>query len=395
LFSNRTPGDLRPNRLALAIESRQRSGRPIVDLTESNPTRAGLVYPPGLLAPLADPRGLGYEPRPFGLPAARAAVAADYARRGVDVAAERIVLTASTSEAYSLLFKLLCDPGDDVLVPRPSYPLFDHLTRLDGVAAQPYDLEYHGAWSIDVASVERALTPRTRALLIVSPNNPTGSFVSQAELDRLAGICAAREVVLIADEVFADYELAPGAARAAGRVLDRRDVLAFSFGGLSKSAGLPQVKLGWIAAAGPDAVVKRALRRLELVCDTYLSVSTPVQIAAAELILRGAAVRAQIQARVAANYRQLTMAASAAPACRVLAAEGGWYGVLHVPTRGPEEDVVVDLVDREGLVTHPGYFFDFPRESYLIVSLLVPEDVFATAVPRLLRHVDGTTRGQA
>ncbi len=394
MFSKRTPGDLRPNRLALAVENRQRSGRPIVDLTESNPTRAGFIYPPDLLAPLADPRGLGYEPRPFGLPAARAAVAADYARRGVDVAAERIVLTASTSEAYSLLFKLLCDPGDEVLVPRPSYPLFDHLTRLDGVAAQPYDLEYHGAWSIDVASVERALTPRTRALLIVSPNNPTGSFVSQAELDRLAGICAAREVVLIADEVFADYELAPGAARAAGRVLDRRDGLAFSFGGLSKSAGLPQVKLGWIAAAGDDAVVERALRRLELVCDTYLSVSTPVQIAAAELILRGAAVRAQIQARVAANYRQLTTEVSAAPACRVLAAAGGWYGVLQVPTRGPEEDVVVDLVDREGLVTHPGYFFDFPRESYLIVSLLVPEDVFATAVPRLLRHVDGTTRGQ-
>lgn len=395
MFSNRTPSDLRANRLAQAVARRRESGRPIVDLTESNPTRAGFDYPADLLARLADPRGLGYEPHPFGLLDARAAVAADYARRGVDVVAERIVLTASTSEAYSLLFKLLCDPGDEVLVPRPSYPLFDHLTRLDGVAAQPYDLEYHGAWSIDIASVERALTPRTRALLLVSPNNPTGSFVGQAELDRLAAICAAREMAIIADEVFADYELAPGAARAAGCVLDRRDGLAFSLGGLSKSAGLPQVKLGWMAAAGPDALVDRAFRRLELVCDTYLSVSTPVQIAAAELISRGAAVRAQIQARIAANYRQLTMQASAAPACRVLAAEGGWYGVLQVPTLGPEEDLVVDLVDREGLVTHPGYFFDFPRESYLIVSLLVAEEVFATAVPRLLRHFDCTTTGPA
>jgi len=388
LFSNRTPGDLRVNRLAQAVARRRQSGRPIVDLTESNPTRAGFDYPPDLLAPLADARGLSYQPRPFGLPDARAAVAADYARRGFDVAPERIVLTASTSEAYSLLFKLLCDPGDEVLVPRPSYPLFEHLTRLDGVAAQPYNLEYHGAWSIDFEGVERALTPRTRAVLIVSPNNPTGSFVSEAELDRLARICAARDIAIIADEVFADYELVPGAAQAAGRVLDRGDALAFSFGGLSKSAGLPQVKLGWMAVAGPPAVVERALGRLELVCDTYLSVATPVQVGAAELIERGAAVRAQIQARVAANYRQLTIQALTAPACSALRAEGGWYGVLQVPTLGPEEDVVVNLVEDEGLLTHPGYFFDFPRESYLIVSLLVPEAAFAAAAQTLFRHFD-------
>src|ERR1019366_2983796 len=180
LCSNRTPGDLRVNRLAQAVARRRQSGRPIVDLTESNPTRAGFDYPPDLLAPLADARGLSYQPRPFGLPDARAAGAADYPRRGFDGAPERIVLTASTSEAYSLLFKLLCDPGDEVLVPRPSYPLFDHLTRLDAVAAASYELEYHGAWTIDFSSVERALTARTRAILIVSPNNPTGSFVSQA-----------------------------------------------------------------------------------------------------------------------------------------------------------------------------------------------------------------------
>jgi alanine-synthesizing transaminase len=390
VFSNRTPGDLGTNRLANAVVARRREGLPLVDLTESNPTRAGFAYAPDLLAPLASVRGLSYRPSPFGLPEARAAVAADYARRGFDVAVERIVLTASTSEAYSLLFKLLCDPGDEVLVPRPSYPLFDHLTQLDAVISRPYDLEYHGTWSIELGSVERALTPRTRAVLIVSPNNPTGSFVSEAELDQLARLCAGRGIAIIADEVFADYELAPGAARAAARVLDRLDVLAFSLGGLSKSAGLPQVKLGWMAAAGPPAALEQALRRLEFVCDTYLSVSTPVQIAAAGLIERGAAVRVQIQARIAANYRELTLKAVKAPACQVLRADGGWYAVLQVPTLASEEDVVVRLVEDEGLLTHPGYFFDFRRESYLILSLLVPEAAFAEAVARLFRHFDCT-----
>ncbi len=269
-----------------------RRAEPILDLTESNPTRAGIAYPPALLAPLADPRGLRYDPRPFGLPSARQAVSDDYARRGVAIAADRVVLTASTSDAYGWLFKLLADAGDEVLVPRPSYPLFDHLTRLEGVVARPYDLDYHGRWSIDFASIEGALSSRTRAVLLVSPNNPTGSFVKQHELDRLAELCAPRDVALIADEVFADYELEPGAAARAGRVLDRRDVLAFSLGGLSKSVGLPQVKLGWIGVAGPDRLVAAALDRLELVCDTYLSVSTPVQASAAELLAAGAPVRA-------------------------------------------------------------------------------------------------------
>jgi hypothetical protein len=390
MFSNRVPGDLTPNRLAAAVARLRASGRPIMDLIESNPTRAGFEYPPDLLSPLADARALAYEPRPFGLADARRAIAADYARRGVDVDAARLVLTASTSEAYSLLFKLLCDPGDDVLVPRPSYPLFDHLTRLDAVATRPYGLEYHGAWSVDVASVEHAFTPRTRALLVVNPNNPTGSFITRAELDQLARMCADRGVALIADEVFADYELTPGVAAASGRVLDRRDVLAFGLGGLSKSVGLPQVKLGWIAVAGPPPMVDRALERLELLCDTYLSVSTPVQVATAELLRRGAGVRSQIQARVAANYRQLTTLTEAAPSCRALRADGGWYAVLQVPSLGSEEDLVLDVLESDGVLTHPGYFFDFPRESYLIVSLLVPERAFAGAIERMLRHFDCT-----
>jgi len=390
LFSNRLPPNLAPNRLARAIERMRAERRPIVDLTQSNPTTAGFAYPADLLAPLASSRALIYEPYPFGSFDARRAVSADYARRGVHVAPERIVLTASTSEAYTLMFKLLADPGDEVLVPRPSYPLFDHLTRLDAVVARPYDLEYHVGWSIDIGSVERAITRGTRALLVVTPNNPTGSFLKEAELDAIASLCAERHIALVSDEVFADYELEPGAALSAGRVLDRKEVLAFALGGLSKSAGLPQVKLGWIAVGGPDALVDAAMRRLELECDTYLSVSTPVQAAAAELLDRAPLIRAQVQQRVRANYQTLGSIAAAAPACRVLKSEGGWYGVVQVPSIQSEEDLVLDLLENDGLLTHPGYFFDFPREAYLIVSLLAPERVFSDAIGCIVRHFDCT-----
>ena len=371
------------------------AGQPIVDLTLSNPTRAGFDYPADLLAPLADPRALIYDPRPLGSIDARRAVARDYERQGIDISPDRVVLTASTSDAYSLLFKLLADPGDEILVPRPSYPLFDHLTQLDAVDVRPYDLEYHGAWTIDFASVERALSDRTRAVLLVSPNNPTGSFVTPDELDRLAALCARRaagDIAIVADEVFADYELEPGAARAAGRVSSRRDVLSFALGGLSKSVGLPQVKLGWIAAAGPDTIVDAALARLELICDTYLSVSTPAQVAAARLLDRGAAIRAQIAGRVGTNYCQLASLSSAS-SCTCRRAEGGWYGVLHVPSLEPEEDLVVRLLIKDGVLTHPGYFFDFQQESFLVMSLLPPDAIFADGVRRILRHFDCNTCG--
>jgi alanine-synthesizing transaminase len=395
-FSSRVPTDLGSNRLTQAVQQARAEGRPIVDLTDSNPTRAGFEYPPDLLAPLAHSRGLVYEPSPLGLLDARRAVARDYERRGTTVSPDRIALTASTSDAYSLLFKLLTDAHDEVLVPRPSYPLFDHLTRLDEVMATPYDLEYHNRWTIDIASVERAITARTRALLLVNPNNPTGSFVKRDELDRLRRLCAENDVALIADEVFGDYELEPGARADAPviDVIDARDVLVFSLGGLSKSAGLPQVKLGWIAVGGPDTLVERALERLELVCDTYLSVSTPIQAAASDLIARTAPVRAQIQARVAANYRHLVEHTATVPSCRVLHAEGGWYGVMQVPSLGSEEDLVVHLVDQVGVLVHPGYFFDFPGESYLVVSLLPRERMFADGVTRVLRHIRSEVSGR-
>lgn len=396
-FSARVPADLSANRLARAVQ-RARAAGPLVDLTGSNPTRAGLEYPQDLLAPLAHPRGMVYEPSAFGLPDARRAVAREYARRGVSIDPGRIVLSASTSEAYSLLFKLLADSGDEILVPRPSYPLLDHLTRLDAVTAVPYDLEYHDGWTVDLAGLERAVTPRTRALLIVNPNNPTGSFVKRDELVRLKRLCGANGVAIIADEVFSDYELQPGAAAVAGPVIDSNpagtDPLIVSLGGLSKCAGLPQVKLGWMALGGPDALVAPALERLEFVCDTYLSVSTPVQAAAAELIERSAPIRVQIQHRTAANYQRLLTQTATVPACSVLRAEGGWYGVVQVPSLEPEEDLVVALVERAGVLAHPGYFFDFARESYLIVSLLPPESIFADGVDRVLRHVESRVSGR-
>lgn len=388
MFSARVPDDFTPNQLTAVLEQRRAQQLPVVDLTVSNPTRAELPYADDLLAALANPAGLHYRPQALGLLEARAAVAADYARRGLSVPVERIALTASTSEAYSLLFKMLCEPGDEVLVPHPSYPLFEHLTRLDAVVAVPYDLEYHGSWSLNIPLLARLITPRTRAVLVVSPNNPTGSYLKADELQELAALCGPRQIALIADEVFADYRLPNDRQVAIGHAVACDEALAFSLGGLSKSIGLPQAKLGWIAVGGPSVLVKEALARLEFVCDTYLSVSTPVQLAASALLTRGAAVREAIQRRIVANFRRLHTLATSTPSCRVLDAEGGWYAVLQVPTLGTEEDLVLELLASQGIVVHPGYFFDFPRESFLVLSLLTPPTTFDAGVTGILRHFD-------
>jgi alanine-synthesizing transaminase len=372
------------NRLARTLTQLRDSGVAIIDLTESNPTRAGFDYPIDLLAPLADPRGLSYRPEPLGLPDARQAVAADFRRRGLNADPGRLALTASTSEAYSLLFKVLCDPGDQVLVPQPSYPLFEHLTRFDAVVSVPYSLEYHGRWSIDIASVERALTPRSRALLLVNPNNPTGNFVSAAEMDALAELCVQREIAVISDEVFADYELLQPSAGTRGTLCERKDVLGFTLGGLSKSIGLPQAKLGWILISGDDGIVRETLLRLELASDTYLSVSTPIQLAAREILDRGAIVRRQIQARVRTNLARCAALVGDSRACSLLHAEGGWYAVIQVPSLQSEEELMLAALVESSVLAHPGYFFDFARESFLIVSLLTREEPFADGVTRIL-----------
>jgi len=381
MFSTRTASSLEPNRLTRALAELRARAQPIVDLTETNPTRAGLDYPPDLLAPLAHPRSLAYEPDAFGMLSAREAVAAACMQGGVQVSPGQIVLTASTSEAYSFLFKLLCEPGDEVLVPAPSYPLFDQLTRLDGVGVRAYPLEYHGLWHADIPELERLVTTRTRAILAVSPNNPTGSMLGRGELEALSSICARHGLALVGDEVFADYPIEPRRDRAP--VLSQAEALTFSLGGLSKSVGLPQLKLGWIAAAGPPDVLAAALARLELIGDAYLSVGTPVQQAAGPLLAAGARVRAAIHDRVRENLEGLRAAAAPTP-CTVLRVEGGWSAVVRVPATRSEERLVLELLEHDRVLAHPGYFFDFPREAYLVVSLLPQPAVFAEGVGRLL-----------
>lgn len=387
MISSRLPANREANALARVIQARRRGGAAIADLTESNPTQVGLSYPKDLLAPLADPRALDYGPQPLGLWPARAAVAADFRRRGIVLSADRVALTASTSEAYALLFKLLCDAGDEVLIPHPSYPLFEHLTRLESIQAVPYALEYHGSWRVDIESVRRAISNRTRAILIVSPNNPTGSILHRDDLAHLAEIATAANVPLIGDEVFADYRLDP--APHATHILADGDVLAFSLGGLSKSAGLPQLKLGWIGVGGPSARVDEVLAAYEIVADTYLSVATPVQAAAADLIERGAGIRAQILARVKRNLDALRKAATMFPAAGVLPVEGGWSAVVQVPSVLSEEALVLALLEQDGVLVHPGYFFDFPREAFVVVSLLVEPDIFDRAITAVLARATG------
>jgi alanine-synthesizing transaminase len=386
--SSRLPSNLSPNAVSRAVEARRAAGLELIDLTESNPTRAGLLYPPDLLAPLADAAALVYDPQPLGLVAARDAVAREFLRYGREVEPGHVALTSSTSEAYALLFKLFCDPGDEVLVPHPSYPLVDHLTRLEAVGAVPYALEYHGGWRIDLPSVERAITTRTKAILVVSPNNPTGSFLHRQDLQALVELCRRHDLALIGDEVFFDYRLdtAPDAAS----VLDQDEVMTCALGGLSKSCGLPQAKLGWIVWRGPAVSLPGVLSAYEIIADSYLSVSTPVQVAAPALLARAAVVRAQLQARIARNLTALREASEPWSAATVLRAEGGWSAVVQVPAVRPEEDLVVTLVTEDGVLVHPGFFFDFSREAFLVLSLIVEPRRFDAGVARMLARACGS-----
>jgi alanine-synthesizing transaminase len=386
LFASRLRHGPGRNRLAQALDRRRSSGLPVIDLTESNPTRAGFSYPGELLSPLAQPRALRYDPSPLGLLEARRAVSNDFRRRGAAVPPERIVLTASTSEAYSLLFKLLCGAGDTVLAPRPSYPLLEYLTDLDNVALDAYSLAFHGRWSLDMDAIARTVVAKqARAIIVVSPHNPTGSVLTRAEQEQLAALASQHDAALIADEVFADYPLGNQTVTC---VLSESDALTFRLGGLSKTVGLPQVKLGWIAVSGANSVVSDALERLETICDAYLSVSTPVQLAAADLLAAGAAVRTEIQERVRRNYRTLGETMAAHPACSVLPAEAGWYAVVQIPAVRPEETLVVELLERAGLLVHPGYFFDFEREAFLVLSLLPEPAMFSSATSRLFAEIE-------
>jgi len=383
MFSERTRWDLRPNRLAEVLAAKRAAGARLLDLTESNPTRAGLSGPPDLLLPLARPEALRYEPAALGLPAARAAVAEDFARRGFPLDPDRVLLSASTSEAYAFLFKLLCDPGDEVLVPRPGYPLFEFLATLESVRVRAYPFAHDGEWHLDLAALRSALGPRTRALVVVNPNNPTGAYLKREECDALLAICAERGVALVSDEVFADFALGDDPRRVASVARDG-PALAFALGGLSKSCGLPQLKLAWTAVTGPEGLVRDALARLEVVADTYLSVSTPVQLAAPELLARREELQAPIRERVLSNLQALRAAVGPGCPATILPPEGGWSAVLRVPATLTEEERVTRMLEERDVLVHPGYFFDFPAEAYLVLSLLPPPADFNEGVARVL-----------
>ncbi len=369
------------------LRAKRQAGAAILDLTESNPTHAGLAYPSeNILRSLAGLGTLVYDPDPAGLPTARQAVSQYYAARGLDVSSGRILLTASTSEAYAYLFKLLADPGDDVLVPRPSYPLFEFLAALESVSVVQYPLVCHGAWSIDFAALCAAVTGRTRAVILVNPNNPTGSYLKRDELDELLSLAREFQLAIISDEVFADYAFAPDPRRVL-HLVGVEDVLTFSLSGLSKVAGLPQLKLGWIVVSGPEPRRVEARERLEWIADTYLSVSTPVQQAAPALLEAGGAVRQQIAARTAANRAFLETALGPDSACAMLPLEGGWYATLRMPRVRREEEWALALLEHDNVLVQPGFFYDFETEAFLVLSLLTRPADFQEGVRRLLARV--------
>jgi alanine-synthesizing transaminase len=384
--------------VAAAREAADRGN--LIDLTETNPTCVGLPYPTAALAAaLAAGTASAYHPAALGLVEARRAVADEYARAGVRVDAGQIVLTASSSESYGFLFKLCCDPGDAVLVPEPSYPLFEYLTRLEGVVSQPYQLGFDGDWHIDFASLDEAADAAARAghpprgVVVVNPNNPTGSYLKGRELERLVTFCRTRDLALVSDEVFAPYPLAAGGDRvacAAATPAAGDAPAVFSLGGLSKACGLPHLKLGWIVVAGREA--PRLLAALELIADTYLSLSTPVQRALPELLMAGAEIRARIAERVDGNLAALRDALPRGSACSLLPAEGGWWAILRVPAHDPDGDWAVSLAREAAVLVHPGYFFDMRGGTFLVVSLLPPPGAFATGVARVIAHVDASLR---
>jgi len=381
MFSSRLNWGIPANPLSRLLAEKRSSGATILDLTESNPTSAGFTYPADrILAALADPRSLCYEPAPAGLLAARSAVSGYYSGR---VDAARILLTASTSEAYALLFKLLADPGDEILVPRPSYPLFDFLAALESVRMVEYPLVYHGSWSVDFDALARRITPRARAIVVVNPNNPTGSYLKKSELAEITDLCRRHNLAILSDEVFSDYALADDPRRVASLV-NVNDVLTFSMSGLSKLVGLPQLKLGWIVTSGPADVCTHALERLELIADTYLSVGAPVQWAAGPLLALRESMQAQILERVRGNLVYLESQIGRDSPWRVIEPEGGWYAVIQAPRIYSEEEWALTLLGEHDVLVQPGFFFDFESEAFLVASLLTPPQIFQEGIRRIL-----------
>jgi aspartate/methionine/tyrosine aminotransferase len=384
MFSERTRWNLEKNRLSHKLAELRASGKTILDLTRSNPTECGFSYDQERIQKaLGRAESLRYQPDPRGIKSARRAVSAYYQQQQVQMAADDLILASGTSEAYSFIFRLLCNPGDEVLIPAPSYPLFDFLADLSDVKLVRYPLLYDHGWQIDFAALAAASSPRTKALIVVHPNNPTGHYASPAEQSKLADFCVQRGIALIADEVFLDFSLQNSRPRS---FASSHQALTFTLSGLSKICGVPQMKLAWIAVSGPAHEKTEALARLEVIADAYLSVGTPVQLATPELLATRAEFQAQVMARLHSNLRELDAQLSRQSACNRLLCEGGWAAVLRVPATQPDEDLAIALLSKEGVYVHPGHFYDFAQPGHLIVSLIVREDEFLEGIRRALSH---------
>ncbi|HEY1423196.1 MAG TPA: pyridoxal phosphate-dependent aminotransferase [Candidatus Acidoferrum sp.] len=384
MFADRTRWNLGENRLSLALAELRKNGAPILDLTRSNPTECGFTYELAKIQrAFSPPEILHYVPDPRGMPSARDAICSYYRERGISLDAGELLLTSGTSEGYSFVFRMLCNPGDEVLIPSPGYPLFDFLADLCDVKLVRYPLLYDHGWQIDFSALADAASERARALIVVHPNNPTGHYASAAEQNSLVRFCVERGIALIADEVFLDFSLDKNSAAS---FAGREGALTFTLSGLSKIAGMPQMKLAWIAVNGPTQQKKDALARLEVIADAYLSVGTPVQLAAPVLLGMRADFHAQAMARIHNNLRELDGQLACQSACNRLLCEGGWSAVLRVPAVQPEEDLAISLLTQKGVYVHPGHFYDFSQPGYIVVSLIVPEKEFAEGIRRALAH---------
>lgn len=386
MFARRTNWNLSANSYSLAVEAAHRSGRTLLDLTASNPTTVGLQYERDrILRALQHPRALEYEPASKGILTAREAVAGYYAERGITLSPEQIILTVSTSEAYSYCFRLLCDPGDEVLVPSPSYPLFEFLADIQDVKLVPYELVYDQGWQIEFESLRRSITPRSRAIMVVHPNNPTGHFTRAWELERLNVLCREHELALVADEVFLDYGLTSEVPLSFAA---NQSALTFTLSGLSKISALPQIKVAWLATTGPQELVRTALDRLDVIADTYLSPNAPVQWAVPELLAMRTEIQRQLRERALHNLRELDAQLQHSRMTTRLALDAGWYAVLRTPASRSDEEVAISLLEQESVLIHPGHFFDFPSAGYLVASLIAPEADFREGMGRVLRAID-------
>jgi aspartate/methionine/tyrosine aminotransferase len=384
MYSKRTDWKLTPNRFAQAQAELRAAGTDVLDLSVSNLTRAGLqLDQDAILQSLARPEALDYDPQPKGLLSAREAVARYYkdAHGTYDVDPESLILTTSTSEGYSYVFRLLCNPDDEVLVPKPSYPLFEFLADLQDVKLTPYPLIYDDGWQIDFPSLYQAVNHRTRAVVVVHPNNPTGSYASPAETEALNKFCAEYNLALIVDEVFLDYAL-DGALR--NSFVANQGVLTFTLTGISKISGLPQMKIAWVATSGPQDATRGALARLEVIADTYLSMNAPLQLATPTLLDQRKNLQPLLLDRIRHNLQELDHQLARQKTCERLRVEGGWYAILRVPALQSDEDLAIELLRKIAVLVHPGHFYDFPKDGYLVLSLITPSDGFREGVKRVL-----------